>query len=237
MQGEVINGGILSFLTGNLKEYVASLTEQDMALSEDEMEKQLRPSYIMYALKRSFWERISEAGITGKTVKPVDIYQDVCGRIYFSEILKNKKFLAWLLLPNKEYDSYMMTMVDMAMSRYKDLMSMEITVQKRIKNEDGEFETITQTCPKKAFVLLQTIKQVEDRSMGKPVERQININSNASSDDKVVGFDMDKINARLKELETRLGEDGASNLQPILIGHSKTVRAGEGDDVEWANEE
>jgi hypothetical protein len=234
---EVINGGLLSILPKSLREVALKITEEDMAIPEDELEKMVRPAYTLYAMRRNLWREIEKcmrAG-GGKGVQAPAIWGGVCSKINYQYLLKKKENVVWLMQQAKEYDHYMAVMVDMAMSRYKDLINMEITTQRKVKNVDGEYEMVTQTCPKKAFVLLQTLKQLEDRALGKPVERQIRINEKAEDGDKVVGFDMDAINNRLKELEHRLGEGGNGQGQvhiPTVLAGKHEAGGASGDYIE-----
>ena len=87
-----------------------------------------------------------------------------------------------------------------AKKRYADLINMSIN-----KYKDGE--PTNEVDPKKASVLLAVIKNLEDRSMGSALQRQISVSTKEPSgkEDKAA-LDMTAVNKRLKELELQLGE-------------------------------
>ena len=75
------------------------------------------------------------------------------------------------------------------------------------KKVDGEIVYYEDICPKKAGILLSTIKQLEDRKLGVAVQRQINVTQKEDSI-KAEPVDSKKMDERLEEIEHKLGNMG-----------------------------
>ena len=60
-------------------------------------------------------------------------------------------------------------------------------------------------CPKKAAVLLQVIKNLEDRIKGTAIQRQVNVNASEPTKKTKSELDMSEVERKLMELEKQLG--------------------------------
>lgn len=178
--------------------------------SEYKLRKMAQPSLNLYEIKRAFWREMERVDKTGKRFVAENVYKDLASKSFFyTSVLQNPGKLAWLLSPMVKYEIKTKAILDKLSDRYEELVNMEITTVKRRKNEAGEWVEYTETCPKKALVLLQTIKNVEDRVNGLAIQKQITINTTEPAEKKA-SLDMGTVNERLKELEEKLvGSDPA----------------------------
>ena len=147
--------------------------------------------------------------------------------------------MAWLTSPLTSYEDKTKAALDMVTERYDELISMDITTTRRIKDEDGEYRLIKETDPKKALVLLQVIKNLEDRIKGTTIQRQISITSGSPSGQgsSPVALDMTAVEDRLKELEKEIGVvkeieyDSTRIQQDDVNGGERESRGIKGEDI------
>ena len=197
----------LTVYSDGLRKAIESIPEELLNMSEEKLTRLVNPSVKQYELKRSFWEELTMAQDAGRAMRNHRIYEGKYSKVYFYQtLLRNKEFMAWVLTPLVEYEDRTKAVLDKAMSRYDELISMEITTTKRVKNEVGDYVIIEETDPKKAAVLFQVIKSLEDRVQGTAIQRQVAVHTDKPSGhgDKAASLSMDKVNERLKELEHKL---------------------------------
>jgi len=188
-----------------MAKYVSEIPEDVLALSEPELLALANPTNKMYAVKRSFWNEFLRVQKEGGKISPLKVYNGLVNRTTFNRMISNPARMAWLIAPIVCYETQIAGIMDKAIDRYDDLLNMEITTTRRMKNDDGEMVTVTQTCAKKATVLLATLNSIQDRVKGTAVQRQVNITTSSPKEKKNV-IDMNAVDDRLKELETQLGE-------------------------------
>lgn len=197
----------LSVYTTKIREAVERVPQEIMDMSEVVLRKEIDPSLRMYELRRAFWEELAAAqeGV-GRTINVTRIIEGKYSKGYFyQQILPNHYKLAWLMHPLVAYEDKTKAALDRVTERYDELINMEITSTKQIKNkETGEWDTVTETDPKKALVLLQVMKNLEDRIKGTSIQRQVSISAD-KPENKKAKLDMKAVENRLKELEGKLG--------------------------------
>jgi len=179
-------------------------------LSERDLLALARPSNKMYSLKRAFWDEFLKCQASGSMMSPARIFRGIVARDTFNGMMENEARMAWFIAPIICYEKQIVGIMDKAIDRYDDLLEMEITVTRKVKNkESGEYEDVTQTCPKKAAVLLATLNSVQDRVKGTAVQKSVTVNTSSPgkiAEDKS-DLDMNLVDIRLKELEERLSGD------------------------------
>lgn len=201
-----------SVYSDKLKESIESIPQELYSLTEKSLRDRISPDIKMYELKRAFWEELWFAQENSRTMRVWRIYDGKVSKQYFyQDILPNREKMAWLTSPLTGYEDKTKAALDMVTERYNELIGMDITTTKRIKGNDGEWKTVTETDPKKALVLLQVIKNLEDRIKGTAIQRQVNVNTGSPSGQgaKSVALDMKAVEDRLAELE---GEMGKTNI-------------------------
>lgn len=201
----------LEVYTDAVRNAIQSIPEDYLIKSEKELRSILKPSYQQYQLKGYFWDEIARATQKNTKMTVSRVYENMCSRQHFyDDILKNKRLMAWLMTPIVEYENKAKAALDKVSERYEELINMEITSIRRIKDEDGEVKLIEETDPKKAMVLLGVIRNLEERVKGSSIQRQVSVSANTPSTERgeELALDMDAIEGKLKELEKKVNPFG-----------------------------
>ena len=189
-------------------------------LSEELLEKRAKVDFSDRKVKTAFWKVYKQALKEDKRMSlgRVAASASICVRTFESRFFGNGFYkLAWLLTPSTPYHVHVETLLSQSVERYNELISMDITSTRKIsyKDENGEKceKLITEVDAKKASVLLSVIKNLEERSLGSAVQRNVSIKTSEPSSDKDerVELDMDIVNSKLLELEAKL------NNAPVTI--------------------
>lgn len=215
----------ISVYTERLGQAIADVPPELRDMSEERLRNRVQPTLKLYEIKRAFWEELIEAQQRNKKMRIWRIHQNRCNKEYFYAIIKNPQKMAWILSPLVHYEDKTKAALDAVSERYGELINMDITSTKRVKQPDGTFEMVKETDPRKALVLLQVIKNLEDRIKGTAVQRQLSVHADRPKDAEGSGIgslDMDAVNNRLKELEQKLGGD--------IDGKSKRDEVAQRDD-------
>lgn len=200
----------ISVYTGKIKEAIEAIPPELYELQEETLRAKVEPSYKLYAVRRSFWEELLSAQDQQRSMVAARIYDGHFTRGYFySSILTNHEAMAWITSPIVSYENKTKAALDRVTERYDELINMDIKSTKRIKTgeKDGAgkeiYQIVTETDPKKAMVLLNVIKNLEDRIKGTAIQRQVNISANKPSDagGETSTLDMDTVVKKIEELE------------------------------------
>lgn len=176
-------------------------------LSMEDIEKKADIGFSDWKIKTSFWKFYKYAAKSGKRMTVAKVISGITNnKTFTSRFLHNPLRLAWLLSPSTPYQIQVETLLDKSVERYQELIAMKITTKKKIK-VDGEEVWIEEVDPKRAMVLLNVIKNLEERAMGSSLQRQLSISAKEpkSKDDERAEVNMDAVDERLKELEEKLG--------------------------------
>lgn len=191
----------------SIRKAIENLPEDLIHLSEERLRKKLNPSIKHFEVKRAFWDELVLAQDRKMTMRTWRIYDGKYTKAHFyNSLVKNQVFMAWLITPLVSYEDKTKAALDKATLRYDELLNMEITSVKRVKDEEGEYRLIEETDPKKAAVLLSVIKDLADRVKGTSIQRAVQIHTDKPSrqGDKSASLNMDAVNEKLKELEGKL---------------------------------
>ena len=212
---------IPSTYTEKLKEAIESIPQEYDLLPEASLRDELQPDIKLYEIKRAYWEELCLAQDEGRKMRIWRIYDGIISKRYFYEVIKNPLKMAWIISPLTSYENKTKAALDMVTERYNELISMDITTTKKVKDEDGEYKYITETDPKKALVLLQVIRNLEDRIKGTSIQRQVSVHTGNPSGQgvKSASLDMNAVEDRLAELEYKLnGEsDDKKGNEPVRL--------------------
>ena len=194
----------VSVYTDKVKDAIESIPQELYSLSEETLRYKVKPTLKLYEVKRAFWEELLLAQERGGSMRNWRVYDGKVSKAYFyDKILTDPLKMAWITSPLDSYEDKSKAALDMVTQRYEDLINMDITTTKKRKVGD-EWEEYSEVCPKKAMVLLQVIKNLEDRIKGTAIQRQVNVNANEPSKKTKAELNMEEVNNRLKELEEQL---------------------------------
>lgn len=201
--------------TDRIKQAIELIPHEYLCLTEKEIRGKLKPTLMLYEIRQAFWEEVAFAHEAKTRIRVGRIYEGKCSRDYFYRcVVPNQLRMAWISSPLVAYEDKARAVLEKVSERYEELIEMEITTMKKRKDPDtGEWIHYTETCPKKALVLLQTIKNLEDRVKGTAIQRQVAVNANAPDVKKgeSVSVDMSKLDDKIKELESKL------NPEPVVV--------------------
>lgn len=216
--------------TDSIKAAIENIPQELIVKSESELRKLVKPSYQKYQLKNYFWDEIARATNAGSKMIASRVYEKITHRQHFyTTILKDQELMAWIMTPVVEYEVKARAALDKISERYEELINMEITSLKRIKDEDGEYRVIEETDPKKALVLLQTIKNLEERVKGSSIQRQVSVNANAPDTGRgeELTLSMEAVEKKLEDLNHKINP---FNKREKNVQDEKTTGNGERHD-------
>lgn len=224
---ELLPSKHMNLYSGKMRECIDNINIAFYNMSEKELDDHVKPSLVLYQLKLSFHDRTIEAQAAGKRVAVSAICRNICSENYFKDrIMTDPGMLAWMLRPVVKYEDKTFAALSKATKRYEDLIDMDITVTKR-KKVDDEWVEYQDVCPKKALVLLSVIKNLEDRVKGTAIQRQINISTPGPKAGSGAVLDMDAVESKLKELESKLGgTDGDKDVREQTDSNSNLKDSG-----------
>jgi hypothetical protein len=202
-------------LTPVVKEKILDIPVELNKKSEKQLRGRLKPSTEEMQFKQQFHEEFNIAKERNKKMVMTRVYGGVYKRDYFYErVLNNHLLMAWVTTPLADLDLKISAALLLGADRFEELINMDITTSKRIKDENNEWTTIKEVDPKKAMVLVSVMKYLADRHLGLAVQKQVTVNINEPSlkDGDKAELNMDKVNERLRELEEKLGETNISVL-------------------------
>lgn len=176
-------------------------------------------------LRVSFWRQVTECTKSGKQIVAKKIFTGICSEPYFyQKYLTNPNKIAWMLQPVMPYEARTDALLNLAVSRYEEIINMDITTTKKTIvgiDDDGKpkHEYIKQIDVKKAELLLKTINVIEDRVKGMATQKSVNINETAPAGAKVEAMDMKEVEKKIASLQ-RLERDG---IIPAPKGEDATI--------------
>ena len=228
----------ITVYSDKIKECIEAIPERIRLMTEERLRKEVDPNIKLYEVKRAFWEEITRAQGSGRRMIVARVYSGKMGKESFYDMIKDPYKMAWITNPLTTYEDRTQAALDKVTERYDELINMPITSSRKTKDKDenGNDIWIEEVDPKKALVLLQVIRNLEDRIKGTAVQRQVSIHSNRPTDSNGVEsgtLDMDAVNKKLIELENKLGGsiDGVGKGDNVASGH-EVSGDGEGGDVD-----
>ena len=202
-------------LTPVVKERFLDIPEDLKRKSEKQLRKDLAPSIEEMQFKQRFHDEFNLAKERNRKMVMKRVYDGIYKKDYFYEnVLFNHLLMAWVTAPLVDLDQKISAALWLGADRYEELVNMDITTTRRMKDENDEWILVKEVDPKKAMVLVTVMKHLADRHMGLAVQKQVtvNINEPKMGEGDKAELNMEKVNEKLKELEDKLGETDISVL-------------------------
>jgi hypothetical protein len=198
---------VINLLGGRLQEVVARVPEDLLLEEERSLCNKIRPTPTDFSIRTGFWKEYERVVKSGKThMITAAVFSGVCSDSYFyNKFLKDEARVAWMLHPVQGYMREIEAVLTKATSRLWELVDMDITYVDRTGTRVVD--------PKRASVLLEAIKMIENRAQGMAVQRNISksVVANVSGNQMVAaGASSESLDKRIKELEEK-----ASSPKPI----------------------
>ena len=207
----------VEFFTPVVKDNLLKIPAELRHKSEKDLRKKLNPTFDQVQFKEKFHAELKVAKERNKKMVMKRVYENLYKKDFFYEnVLLNHLLMAWVTAPLVPLEMKISAALSIGAERFEELVNMDITTTRRIKNEDDEWVMIQEVDPKKAMVLVTVMKHLADRHMGLAVQKQVNVNISEPNlkDGERADLNMDKVNERLKELEEKLGEASVEVLPP-----------------------
>lgn len=164
-------------------------------------------------LRSNLWREVTRAANTSTMARIKTICDGVCSPETFKRLCTDDIKLAFYFSHYIPYESKAEALLERVADRYQELLSMDIMKKVKIpvkKTIDGVdkivMEVGEEVDPKKAGVLLEVIRNLEERVKGRAVQRAVNINSTQVEEKPKYQevTDINLLNDKLKMLEQRI---------------------------------
>ena len=207
-----------SVYSDKVKEAIESIPQELYSLSEEALRYRVKPTLKLYEVKRAFWEELLLAQERGAPMRTWRVYDGKVSKAYFyDKVLTSHEKMAWITSPLDTYEDKSKAALDMISNRYEELINMDIYTTKKRK-VDGEWTEYREVCPKLAMVLLQTMKNLEDRVKGTAVSRQVSIHATEPVKKEKQQQTLSEIEKRIIELDKEItGEYTRKNTEERVL--------------------
>lgn len=185
-----------------LKSAVVHLPEAYDKMTEWQLEQELPEpiSRVDKRVKIKFWQEYEAAATEFRAINFLAVADGTgCANWgqYEIGLLTNPAKLAWLVRPPAEYNLQMKEAEQTGLKRLIEIMELPIMNEKGVPNIGV------------AAIILQAFKLVDMRLNGAVTQRMVNVNLNQTVPKEATAISMDTIDAKLKELEDKVGASGS----------------------------
>jgi hypothetical protein len=171
-------------------------------MSEVDLKKLSRPTQVISRIRLSWWNEYNRAQEMLTHMEMVSVYAGVCHPSYFyAGILKNPRYLAWILCPPTSYLVAMEEALYFGVERLREILELPLYDEKGRAN------------PAVGNLVLKTVALLDLRVKGavtqKHEHKSVALNINTAARDvtnALSGASMDEINHKLSMLEAKLGK-------------------------------
>lgn len=199
----------------SIRNAIDSLPADLQYAEESELKSKHNYSVTDERIRQAFWKAVARTNKTGAVLMVSTMLRGVCTDTYFyNKFLKNPLRVAWMLSPVIRYESQVEALLSMALTRYHEVIEMDITSSKKVpiikvNPETGKetvgFTVVTEIDVAKAKLVLDTLAKLEDRVKGTAIQKSVSITDTKPEGASVEDLDMDAIEDRLKELRAKAG--------------------------------
>jgi hypothetical protein len=119
---------LINLVTERLRELMRQLPPSLLAMSERDIRKKLDPTWLHDQLRLAFWdEYFLTIDNNERKMRLAAIYSQCCSKEGFYNQIENPLFLAYLTKPPAGYMLKMRNLLDMAMERLREVLSLDLT--------------------------------------------------------------------------------------------------------------
>lgn len=192
---------VMSMVEDAIAQRIAAIPDFVFNMSNAELFNKANPTPLEYALRTAFWREYDKLYLNNYAnvkMKAKDICNGICTPGYFYNILKKPAVCLWMIKPKQTYHREMEAILSRGIERLWEIIEIPI------------FDETGKADHRLAGVVLQAIKQVEDRVQGMAVQRTQAVTVNLSDKNPAVtGKSMEDINAKIRELESAINANNA----------------------------
>lgn len=185
--------GARAYLGAELAENVSKVPDEIWAMTDKELAAMAQPAPIDYSLRTSFWREVEKAFDGGGKVLSKAVYAGICsGHYWRHHVAKDHFKLAWVCRPVQHYEREIDALLVRGTERLWEIVDIPI--------EDPRSGRL---CPRRATVLLEAVKMIENRAKGLAVQRTQSVNLNVNSQ-SVIPDSPKELDNRILELERKI---------------------------------
>jgi hypothetical protein len=162
-----------------------------LQIDESDLAEDIKPNQTINCLRFRLWEEYNKAQDAGVPIRVAALCKGICSTNYFyAAVLRNKKVLAYLLIPPKDYELAAEEALLLGMSQIRRILQFPLW------DKDGKPDA------KIANLQLSVMKMLDARVKGAPMQRieQKTLSANVSVADMAQDMTMKDIEARLHKL-------------------------------------
>lgn len=167
------------------------IPDEFLKMDESDLIDAIKPNQTMNCLRFRLWEEYNKAMDKDQKVKIVEICKGICAVNYFyAVVLRNKKVLAYLLCPPKEYEVAAHEALMLGIRQIRNILHFPLWDKKG--NPD----------PKIAALQLNVVKMLDARVKGAPTQKieQKTLQANVDVHDLAQELTMKDVEAKLRKL-------------------------------------
>ena len=179
-------------LPAKMQSCINAIPPELIYLEEDELLKIYTPNLNDRLMRQNFWnEYFRASNADSKKMLMNRIYDGVVGADTFHDrVIVNPKRLAFMLTPPKSYKTAMTNLLDVALTRYYEILSLPI------KKRNGETDGVVVNAIIKAGAMIR------EAIYGQAVQRNVNINADVPEVGSIQSAD--DIDKKILELKSKL---------------------------------
>lgn len=191
----MIDVDLNALLTDRLQQAYHSVPAELREMPEGDLIMKCKPTWVDRALRVSFWQEYEYAFRTKQLIRQTSVWRGVCENSYWIQgILSNPVKCAFLFRPVIEYQKSMETLLQIGLSRINEIMHLPIYNEKGVPNA------------KIAQVVLQAVKQVEDRVKGQALQRIAERSERVLVKEDRSPRSINEIDSKIKTLEAEIND-------------------------------
>lgn len=195
---------ILPYVAIEFIDAMAIIPKQLSTESERTIRTLLKPDDTMYSLKSRFWHCIAVARATGVRFTFHESFIGICTLDYATSLLKNHRYLAWLLIPVMNYEDKVSGLLQKSLDKIADILDESLYDEKTGKLDKQLLGTI-----------LSTFKMLDMRKHGGYVQRIEEKSWQIHSKGEDVKKDVTKLS--LEEIDKKIAELESQKTKDIIL--------------------
>ncbi len=202
----------IHLLPHNIQEEYKKIPSHILEMDEAHLRRECKITAGDERIRVALWREMQYAFSTGNKFGMNKLVAGVSTIAYMNRVVRNHYKLAWFLCPIIAYDNQAEALLQCAIHRYQEMLDMDIMVDVKVMTGIDEksgratgYKLVKQVDPKRAGLLLNVIRNLEDRVKGTPVSRNLIVSETNTGERSIRDVtDMGELDKKLKELEEKL---------------------------------
>lgn len=203
---------IIHVLPEDFAKQVLKIPDEALELPEWRLEKELAEEENPVTrqdrrVRINFWQEYEQAHAQARKMNLTTVVQNTglpSWQLYVDMLLTNHRRFAWLMHPPPGYELAMREAHELGMGRLVEILSLPLTKKDKNGNDVPNIGV--------GLLILQAVKLVDNRRMGTPTQKNVNVNVDAGKSPSGASLNMEEVDKKLAELEAFF--DGKAGSRP-----------------------